>query len=73
MKRLKVRIISAVAGEDFGHTPGSIQYIDADQAKSWEAQGTCSIFPDESLTAADRVELDRDPGQRQYLGPKKAD
>jgi hypothetical protein len=73
MKRLKVKIISAVAGADFGHTPGSIQYIDADQARSWEAQGTCSIFPDESLTSADRDELAREPGERQYIGPKKTD
>ena len=73
MKRLKIRLLDAVAGSDFSYPPGSFQFVDAEQARGWEQQGTCSIIPDADLTAADRAELARDPGERQRVGPKKND
>jgi len=71
MKRSKVRILQPVAGEDFGFAPGSLQFIDADQARNWEAQGTCFIFPDESLTADERAACAHDGGEKQFTGPRR--
>ena len=69
--RMKVRILTPVAGDFGGYPPGSFQIIDATQAKHWQEQGVCSIVPDELLTADERAACSHDGGEKQFTGPRQ--